>query len=152
MTPQKLLREAHFARALPDHVIARLAEVARVVEWNEGTLIFREGETHEGFYVICSGHVVLEMSVPGRGLTRILTVRSGEPLGWSSLLGDGRMTTNAIAIEPTQAVAMTGTDLRRLCEVDHEVGFHVMRQVSGALTQRLLATRLQLLDLFAKPQ
>ena len=80
------------------------------------------------------------MNVPGRGLTRILTVLSGELLAWSALLGDGRMTASAIATEPTQAIAISGRELRQFCQVDHEVGYHAMRQVASALSQRLLAT------------
>ena len=151
MTALDLLQQAHFASKLPAAVLARLAAIARVVEWNEGTLIFREGEPHDDLYVVSSGHVALEMNVPGRGLTRILTVRSGELLAWSALLGDGRMTASASATEPTQAIAISGRELRQLCQSDHEVGYHVMGQVASALSQRLLATRLQLLDLFAKP-
>ncbi len=151
MTALDLLQKAHFASKLPAAVLERLAAIARVVEWNEGTLIFREGDHRDDLYVLSSGHVALEMNVPGRGLTRILTVRSGELLAWSALLGDGRMTTSAIAAEPTQAIAISGRELRQLCDTDHEVGFHVMGQVASALSQRLLATRLQLLDLFAKP-
>ena len=151
MTALDLLQKAHFANKLPGAVLNRLAAIARIVEWNEGTLIFREGEHRDDLYLLGSGHVVLEMNVPGRGLTRILTLRSGELLAWSALLGNGNMTTSAVAVEPTQAIAISGVELRQLCEVDHEVGFHVMGQVAFALSQRLLATRLQLLDLFAKP-
>ncbi len=37
-----------------------------------------------------------------------------------------------------------------LCQRDHEVGYHVMRQTVCAMQRRLVATRLQLLDLFAE--
>ena len=146
-----LLRKTRFASSLPAGVLERLAAIARVVEWNEDSLVFREGEHHDDLFVLSSGHITLEVNVPGRGLTRILTIHSGDLLAWSALLGDGIMTTTAIATEPTQAVAISGTQLRELCQSDHEVGYHVMGQVAAALSKRLLATRLQLLDLFAKP-
>ncbi len=151
MIALELLQKAHFASQLPTTVLVRLAAIARVVEWNEDALVFREGGHQDDLYVISSGHIALEMNVPGRGLTRILTVRSGELLAWSALLGDSRMTVTAVVTEPTQAIAISGSSLRTLCLTDHEVGYHVMTQVASALSQRLLATRLQLLDLFAKP-
>lgn len=151
MIALELLQKAHFASQLPTAVLERLAAIARVVEWNEDALVFREGEHQDDLYVISSGHIALEMNVPGRGLTRILTVRSGELLAWSALLGDSRMTATAVVTEPTQAIAISGSSLRTLCQTDHEVGYHVMTRVASALSQRLLATRLQLLDLFAKP-
>lgn len=151
MTALDLLHKAHFARELPEPVLAKLAALARVIEWNEGELVFREGDVQRDLFVVSSGHVVLEMNIPGRGATRILTVRSGELLAWSALLGKGRMTTSAITLEPTMAVAIPGDQLLALCQSDAEVGSHVMGQVANALSQRLVATRLQLLDLFAKP-
>jgi CRP-like cAMP-binding protein len=122
-----------------------------VIEWNEGELIFREGDVQPDLFVISSGHVVLEMNIPGRGPTRILTVRSGDLLAWSALLGKGLMTTSAITLEPTTAVAIPGDQLRAICQSDSEVGSLVMTQVATALSRRLIATRLQLLDLFAEP-
>lgn len=151
MTALELLQKAHFARQFPSSVLAKLAALARVIEWNEQDLIFREGDVQQNLYVISSGHVALEMNLPGRGASRILTVRSGELLAWSALLGSGRMTTSAITLEPTTAVAISGDQLQQLCQSDAEVGYHLMWQVASALSQRLVATRLQLLDLFAKP-
>lgn len=151
MTTLGLIQEAGFASNLPAAMLERLAAIARVVEWKEGTLVFREGDHRDDLYILGSGHVALEMNVPGRGSTRILTVGSHELLAWSALLGDGCMTTSAIAVEPTVAIAISGHELRQLCQADHEIGYHVMGQVASALSHRLLATRLQLLDLFARP-
>ncbi|TXT27172.1 MAG: hypothetical protein FD138_2777 [Planctomycetota bacterium] len=108
MTALELLQKAHFTRQFPSSVLAKLAALARVIEWNEQDLIFREGDVQQNLYVISSGHVALEMNLPGH-------------------------------------------QLQQLCQSDAEVGFHLMWQVASALSQRLVATRLQLLDLFAKP-
>jgi CRP-like cAMP-binding protein len=71
-------------------------------------------------------------------------------VGWSALLGEqGKMTASAIAVEDTELVVVQAERLRRLCEVSHDFGFHLMRSMASALAKRLLATRLQLLDLFA---
>ncbi len=151
MTVLGHIQEAGFAGNLPAAMLARLAAIARVVEWTEGTVIFREGDQRDDVYILRSGQVALEMNVPGRGSTRVLTVGPRELLAWSALLGDGRMTTSALAVEPTLAIAISGHELRQLCQADHEIGYHVMGQVASALSHRLLATRLQLLDLFARP-
>ena len=52
--------------------------------------------------------------------------------------------------EAVKTVALPGDQLRQLCEAEHEVGYHIMRQLASALSRRLLATRLQLLDLFGE--
>ncbi len=59
------------------------------------------------------------------------------------------MTATAIALEPAQLIAFPGQTLRELCEADHHFGYRLMFRLSQALSKRLLATRLQVLDLFA---
>jgi hypothetical protein len=67
------------------------------------------------------------------------------------LLGGGVMTVSASALEDTRAIAASGTELLELCRTNRELGFELMQRMAGALAQRLVATRLQLLDLFAPP-
>jgi CRP-like cAMP-binding protein len=70
-------------------------------------------------------------------------------LAWSALLGDGRMTVSAVAIEDTQLVAAKAQRLLDVWPSKLEVGYAVMSRMARALATRLTATRLQLLDLFA---
>jgi hypothetical protein len=61
------------------------------------------------------------------------------------------MTTSAVAQEDTQVIAICAADLLALCESDPVFGYQLMQRVALALANRLVATRLQLLDLFADP-
>lgn len=137
-----------FAIGLSEATVARLASLAQIKSLPTGATLFREGDSHDGFYVVRSGHVVLEMGMAGRGRTRILTVGPGELLAWSSLVGDSRMTATAIAQDDVELLTLSGRELAAACEADHELGFQIMRRIATGLSKRLLATRLQLLDLF----
>jgi CRP-like cAMP-binding protein len=88
------------------------------------------------------------MFVRGRGRVPLMTAGPGDLVGWSPLFGGHPMTATATALEPVRVLSFDGQDLRGLCEANHEVGYHVMRQLALVLSDRLLATRLQLLDLF----
>jgi CRP-like cAMP-binding protein len=59
------------------------------------------------------------------------------------------MTASALALEATQVVSIDADELLALCEQNHTLGYQVMRRMSHSLANRLIATRLQLLDLFA---
>lgn len=143
------IKESEFLRAIPAGLVPRLEQIAELRSFSPGSMIFVEGTPHGEFHLVASGRVRLEMRVPGRGRIPILTAGSGDVLAWSALVGDGVMTSSALALEPVQTVAFPGAALRKLCEQQHEIGFHVMQQLASALSRRLLATRLQLLDLFA---
>ena len=92
----------------------------------------------------------LQMRVPGRDDVRILSLGPGDMVAWSALLTGGRMTASAVALEDTEVVSVSARDVLAICESNHSFGYHVMRQMGQALADRLLATRLQLLDLFAE--
>lgn len=143
------LRGSAFAAASPDGMIVEVAKLAERVAYPGGSVIFREGDRNEDIYLILSGRVALEMSVPARGRIRLLTLSDGELLGWSPLVGDREMTASAIALDETHLLAVSGASLLALCERNHEIGFAVMRRIAWALSRRLTATRLQLLDLYS---
>jgi CRP-like cAMP-binding protein len=151
VTAATALDEHLFVAGLPPHVRAALAALAARREFRQGSVLFREGTAADDLFLINSGLVALDLYVPGRGPVRILTIGRGEMLGWSALLGRSSMTATATALEETTAFAISGLQLRSLCDQNHEAGFRIMQQASSALAQRLTATRMQLLDLFAEP-
>ncbi len=131
-----------------DEVQQQLAAIAELVTFPTGTLIFHEGELHPKLYFVCDGTVSLEMVTANCGQQRILTIGPGQLLSWSGLLGDGRMTASAIVLDPVRLIETSGPQLLSLCQSNHEVGYAVMTLVARSLSRRLLATRLQLLDLY----
>lgn len=114
-----------------------------------GTILFHEGEKHDVLYLLHRGYVTLEMSLPVRGRIRLLTLGPGEILAWSALVGNGRMTATATADDDVELLQLPATELLRICELDPHFGYRLMGRLAAALGKRLLATRLQMLDLFA---
>jgi len=136
------------AEGMPADTLGALAQIAHLQVYPVGRIIFNESEQHKRLHLIYQGIVTLEMRIPGHGLQKILSVGPGELLAWSALLADGIMTTSAIVAETVEAIDFDTDVLKELCERNHEVGYYLMRHVAIGLSKRLLATRLQLLDLF----
>jgi CRP-like cAMP-binding protein len=142
------LQASAFAEGLAPNVLDQLAAAASWRHCPSGAVLFREGDQNRSFYIIQRGSVALEMCLPARGCQRLLTLGPGDIVAWSALLGQGAMTTSAIALEDTELMAISGPDLQQFCEADPVFGYHLMQRLCHALSQRLVATRLQLLDLF----
>lgn len=142
------LSQLEFTSPLPADVQDQIVGCSQEQVCPAGQVIFREGDENHKLYLIASGRVALDMHVPGRGLVRILSLGPGDMLAWSALLGNGRMTATATALEDTRLIASGAQCLRTVCDADRSVGYELMRQMAVALSRRLLATRLQLLDLF----
>jgi CRP-like cAMP-binding protein len=144
-----ILRELQFTAELHEPVLERLAEISALRRYSRGAVLFREGSRNGELFLLRSGRVTLEMNVPGRGRLAILTLGPGEMAAWSALVGDGEMTATAVALDDVEAVVAPAHKLREISEQDHAFGYRLMRRMAAALSRRLLATRLQLLDLFA---
>jgi CRP/FNR family cyclic AMP-dependent transcriptional regulator len=156
MNDQQQLIEALQAipwfQVMPEEHFNKLASIAQIYTFEPGQVIFREGDKEDFMYVVIEGRVAIEISVPGRGRTRILTADAMEVVGWSSVTPVVRQrTAGARAVLPSRLVAFDATQLRNLCEEDHDLGYIVMRRLANVVAGRLMTTRLQLLDIFANP-
>ncbi len=145
-----VLSELRFSVWLSDEMLRQIAAVSSLQFFAGGSIVFREGQRGDDLLLVRRGRLALEMNVPRRGAVRIMTVGPGEMAGWSALLGEGRMTASAIAVDDVEVVRAPAEKLQELSETDHEFGYRLMRSVADGLSKRLVATRLQLLDLFAE--
>lgn len=145
---EEVLRGMDFVADFSPETIRHLATIAKRDCYSRGTVLFREGEQSDAFYIIHSGHVSLEMCMPAHGCTQLLTLGPGETVAWSALVGNGRMTANARAADDVELIEFSGAELIARCEADPAFGYHLMRRLASGLAKRLLATRLQMLDLF----
>lgn len=140
------LRELRFATGLSEEDLNKLAQISSWAKLPAQTTIFSEGSQADSLYLIVSGRVELSMSIPGQGRLPILTLENGDLLGGSPALVAGEMTMTAVSLLDTEAIQVNAEALRLLCEDDHDIGYEVMRRVALALMNRLVATRLQVLD------
>ena len=143
-----LLRKVGLATRLRDQHLQQLADVAIRTKLPPSATIFREGKHHEQLYWVVEGVVSLEMTGSHAGAQAVLTVGSGDLLAWSALVGNQRMTATATTATEALLIGFDSDQLRTLCEQHHEIGFRLMQSLAEALARRLVATRLQLLDLF----
>jgi CRP-like cAMP-binding protein len=146
------LVEHHFTRGLPDGLLEELVRCTiGVVNWHPEQVIFREGQKADRFYLILRGDVALEIHSPGREPRIIQTVNGDEVLGWSWIFAPFRWTFDARALTPTEAIELDGEMLRGDTgpEIDVEYRYLLMARFAKLIVERLQATRLQLMDVYA---
>jgi CRP-like cAMP-binding protein len=143
------LRGVHFLHDIDEAHLRPMASVAQLRSLPAKTVLFREGQDHREIYLVLEGSIALEVRVSGRDSKRLQTVGKGELLGWSPLLGQVEMTATARALQPARLIAIDATQLLAICEHDPRFGLEFMRRTAQALSQRLSATRLQLLDVYS---
>jgi CRP/FNR family cyclic AMP-dependent transcriptional regulator len=144
------LSTSWFGTGLSPEAISRLAAIATLRDIEPGTELTREGQVTEDLAIVLSGRVALRTLVPERGMVTILTVERGDVVGWSAIVPPHRASSTAIAIEPVKLLVLPGDGLRNLLRSDHALAASVYPRVLQTVARRLAATRLQLLDLFAR--
>lgn len=145
------LAEHPFFRDVDLPTIQLLARCGSNAQFESDRYLFREGEAANTFYVLRAGSVALEVAEAQRGALLVETIHKGEVLGWSWLFPPYRWHFSGRAVEPVRAIALDGACLRGKCESDHDLGYELMKRFAAVIIERLQATRLQALDLYALP-
>jgi CRP/FNR family transcriptional regulator, cyclic AMP receptor protein len=148
---EAILREHPLFQGLPDRHLQILVQCAEEVRFDPGTLLFRQGEDAERFYLLRHGKVAVEVPTAASGALSIQTLEDGDVLGWSWLIPPYRWHFDARAVDNTSAISLDGAALRDECERDHDMGYALLRRFAHIMEERLQATRLQLIDVYGSP-
>jgi CRP-like cAMP-binding protein len=136
-----------FHEMAPAH-LALLAGCAKNVHFDDGAVMFREGEPADTFYLVRHGSIALSAFVPQRGPVTIETLETGEVVGWSWLFPPYCWQFDARAVGAVRATAFDGVCLRHKCDADPALGYDLMWRFGQVLVERLQWTRLRLLDVY----
>lgn len=147
-TLEPSLTEHPFLKELEPRYLKSLVGCAKNVRFEPGQFVFRDDESANQFYLIRSGQIAIEISLPARGSVIIQTVGEGDVLGWSWLLPPYRWRFDARAVALTHAIALDGKCLRGKFERDQPLGYQLLKRFAPIIAQRVEATRLQVLDVY----
>jgi len=127
-----------------DH-LAVLAGTACDVTFPARHRLFEDGGSANRFWLLQSGHVALDLHVPGQGRMKIDTIGMGELLGWSWLFPPYRWAFGAVAASRVEAFEFDARAVRARCESDPVLGYEVTRRLALVVAKRLKATRVRLI-------
>ncbi|MFE7263718.1 Crp/Fnr family transcriptional regulator [Streptomyces sp. NPDC057592] len=135
--------------ALPARYRARLMEIGREVDFAQGVRLFDEGDHADRFRILRSGTVTLDIRVPGSAPVVIESLGPGELVGWSWLFKPCIRHLGAEAMTPVRTNEFDAETVLMAMDADPAFGSAVGHWVGQVLADRLQATRIRLLDLYA---
>jgi CRP-like cAMP-binding protein len=152
MKPEELLAAHPFTEGMNPAELAMVAScLLGTARFQADEVVLRAGVPADRCYLITLGDIAIEAHSPGSGSQIIQTVNAGEVLGWSWMFAPYRTVFDARALNLTEVLVIDATALRRCASENPVLGFHVMSRVARMVVDRLQATRLQLLDMYARP-
>ena len=140
------LKQHPFFKDLAQEHLDFIVGCSRNVVFKSGEVILKEEEPADKFYLVRGGHVAIYIAQP-REIT-IETIREGDILGFSWFIPPYRYRFSAKALEVTHAISLDGKCLREKCEKNSDLGYQLLKRLVNVLTERLEATRLQLLNIY----
>ena len=134
----------------PDQ-LARLAQAASDVTVPAGHRFFDDGGHATRFWLVQSGHVTVDVHVPGQGRVPIDTIGMGDLIGWSWLFPPFTWAFGAAAASRVEAFEFDARMVRTWCGSDPALGYEITRRVAEVLTRRLKSTRSRLITASNQP-
>jgi CRP/FNR family transcriptional regulator len=131
-TDDLLRRIALFRRVKPEDR-ARIAEVSRLKHYERGERIFSEGDPADTFLTIIEGRVKVYKATPAGKEVILEIFGAGDPLGAVAVYESTALPASALALEPTDCLAIARQDFFRLLE-QHPA---LVRGLLSGLTIRL---------------
>jgi len=128
-----------------------LAAAATAVSVPAGHRFFEEGGTAASFWLIRTGHVALDLHLPGRAPLIIETLGADDLVGLSWASPQREWQHGAVAVQPTQAYEFDAAAVLLACDEDPDMGYKLIRRLMGVAAQRMHSSRIRMLDLYASP-
>lgn len=143
--PLERATESGFMAKLSRPSLEAVAKASTRMNFENGELIYTEGERATGAYIVLRGKVKL-VANSSDGKALILRIaRPGEMISLSAALSERGNDTSAEAVEPTAVLFIAAANLNHLMEATPDMAFHLAQELS--LEYSLLCQELSTLGL-----
>ena len=124
------LRNTSFFCALSQSSTKSLDELKHTSSYPEGAMVFMEGQTARGVYVVCQGRVKL-MTTNSDGKTLILKIaQAGEVLGMHAVVSGRVYEITAETLQPCQLAFISAHDFLQLLKENGEACLQAAQHIS----------------------
>jgi CRP/FNR family transcriptional regulator, cyclic AMP receptor protein len=130
-----LLRQVPVFEALGPDDVRRVADVAVPRRFATGQVIFREGDSSDTCYVVRSGHTrALRENTDGR-MIALAHFGPGDIFGELAMFDDERRSATVETLDAVEAIAIAGSDMRRLLREHPDIGVKLLVGVARRLRE-----------------
>jgi len=130
---------------------AQILIIGQVRQLKEGSVIFREGDTGDGLYIVLKGSVRISKRSP-TGEEALAVLEPHSYFGEMALIDSTPRAADAIAHDGTEVFFIPLKDLRSLIEGHHQLALKILYSLCEVLAQRLRETNERYMSIFTIAQ
>ncbi len=130
------IKQADLLWGLDKGFVKKLMDVAHKTTYDAGTILFKEGDAADRFFLLLKGRVRLLVKPQGQHV-HVLS-HAGETFGWSGLVRRDIYSSTGECVEKTILMHFHCKDITKLCETDPVNGMDFYKRLAGTLGHRLI--------------
>lgn len=137
------LRAVPLFQDLKDRELKRLMKLLHVRQYAADEVVFREGQTGAGMYIIKQGEVDIVMRLGDGGEKKLVTLTDRQFFGELALLESVGRSASSVVRKPTTLLGIFQSDLEHLIDRDSRLGARViwnLAKLTGARLRDLSAS------------
>jgi len=123
-------------RAMNKSFVKKIMNVSATESYEQGDLLFQQGDPAEQFYILLKGHIKLILGEIGQAV--YIVSHAGEAFGWSSLIDRETYTASAECMTPTKLLRFDQEKVLKILEEDPANGLVFFKRLADILGNRLL--------------
>ncbi len=143
-TEIKFLSTVSIFDSLSKRHIEKIHSLIHVRRYEEGEIIFRQGDPGVGMYIVREGHIEVFNEYADNTRNKIADIIDGEFFGEISLLNDSPRSATSVAKTKTTLFGLFRPDLLGLIDSDTKLGFRLIYRLSQIVAERLRLTCLEI--------
>ncbi len=146
---------------VPREKLEQLEAMGSQMAFQDGEVLFRQGDPAAYLYAVLEGEVELQVSLSdpdpagdksraGAGARALVveTIGPGEDLGWSALVSPYQWSATARARGACRCLVLSAPEFRVMMDEDPELGYAVSKGLNEVISRRLHHRTLKLLRLW----
>ena len=126
------LKKVEIFAQLKDEYLAGIAQSLREKGFQEGDVVFKQGDIGRSMYIIASGKV--EINAAGKVLA---ILEKGDFFGEMSVLDLEPRSATAVAAEPTVVLSIDQHELFELMREEVEIAYGIIRMITKRLREMI---------------
>jgi CRP-like cAMP-binding protein len=144
--PREAIRTLPLFRGLAPRDLELLASRCHRRSFTPQEIVFGQGDRAESLFILISGKVAIRFKPHDGELLTVSTISPGGVFGWSAALDRAAYTSCAVALEPSEAIGISGADLRHLCSTHPRTGVLILERLAGVIADRLTNAHAKVVD------